>query len=54
MKLDSLTSGRVDALTASEVATFAGMKLVSREDAVRNVLRSFNLDAGETGMFLRQ
>lgn len=33
---------------------YAGLKFCSREDAVRNVLRSFNIDVGETGMYLRQ
>lgn len=34
--------------------SYSGLKLCSREDAVKNVLRSFNIDTGETAMYLRQ
>lgn len=50
----NITDNIVSLLNKPELMTYAGMKLVSREDAVKNLLRNVNVDAGETGMFLRQ
>lgn len=41
-------------LDSTEVSSFNGLRTVNRADAVANCLRQFNVDAGETGMFLRQ